>query len=276
MLRSMQVSKTLDKTLDCLSEVEAAFGSQLLNMDFGQKELNAEVCLLLDAARKEQSGIEERLPSLWRELFKKLRKMDTSIPDSERKLATSLVFDCVLVILTCSSDVFYSYELSSCVRDADEQNNPDGCEERINMVLDALEPYEDELTGWIELYMEQTEKEKEDSSDSQSQSPFAKFVMISDKVDEILRCLHQLVGSQSTPKDQLAPIKAAIEYKPRLISDDVTVQDINDEFKLSISAGTFGNWIRGHHGTQYDDEYLTVYKELFDDQIMHKNVNSGL
>lgn len=272
----MQASKPIGSSLDCLSEVEAAFGSQLLNMDFGQRELNAEVCLLLDAVRKEQSCIEEKLPSLWRELFKKLRKRDSSIPDSERKLATSLVFDSVLVILSCSNDVFYSYELASCIRDADEQNNPDGCEERINMVLDALEPYEDELMGWIELFMEQTEIENENTCDEQLQSPFAKFVMISDKVDEILKCLHQLVGSQSTPKEQLAPIKAAIEYKPRLISDDVTVQDINDEFKLSISAGTFGNWIRGHHGTAYDAEDLKVYKEIFDDQIMHKNVNSGL
>lgn len=272
----MQANKPIESSLNCLAEVEAAFGSQLLNMDFGQRELNAEVCLLLDAVRKEQSCIEEKFPSLWRELFKKLRKKDSSIPDSERKLATSLVFDCVLVILSCSKDVFYSYELASCVRDADEQNNPDGCEERITMVLDALEPYEDELTGWIELFMEQTEIENEDTCDDQSQSPFAKFVMISDKVDEILKCLHQLVGSQSTPKDQLAPIKAAIEYKPRLISDDVTVKDINDEFNLSISAGTFGNWIRGHHGTQYDDEDLKVYKEIFDNQIMHKNVNSGL
>ena len=272
----MQERKSIESSLDCLSEVETIFGSQLLNMDFGQIELNTEVCLLLDAVRKEQSCIEEKLPSLWRELFKKLRKRDSSIPDSERKLATSLVFDCVLVILSCSKDVFYSYELASCVRDADEQNNPDGCEERITMVLDALEPYEEELTGWIELFMEQTQMEEEDSYEDQSQSPFAKFVMISDKVDEILKCLHQLVGSQSTPKDQLTPIKAAIEYKPRLISDDVTVKDFNDEFNLSISAGTFGNWIRGHHGTQYDDEDLKVYKEIFDDQIMHKNVNSGL
>lgn len=272
----MQASNPIDSSLDCLSEVEAAFGSQLLNMDFGQRELNAEVCLLLDTLRQNPSGVEEKLPNLWRDLFKKLRKKDATTPDAERKLATSLVFDCVFVLLACSTDVFYCYELASCVRDADEQNNPNECEERIKQVLDALEPYEEEMTGWIELYMELKESDKEEIHEEQSSSPFVKFVMISDKVDEIVRCLHQLVGSQSTPKEQLAPIKAAIEYKPRLISDDVTVKDINDEFNLSISAGTFGNWIRGHHGTQYDDEDLKVYKEIFDDQIMHKNVNSGL
>lgn len=155
----MQASKPITSSLDCLSDVEAAFGSQLLNMDFGQRELNTEVCLLLDAVRKEQSSIEEKLPSLWRELFKKLRKRDSSIPDSERKLATSLVFDSVFVLLACSNDVFYSYELATYVHDADEQNNPDGCEERIRRVLEALEPHEEELTGWIERHLAMTPSE---------------------------------------------------------------------------------------------------------------------
>lgn len=273
----MQASKPIGSSLDCLSEVEAAFGSQLLNMDFGQRELNAEVCLLLDAVRKEQSSIEEKLPSLWRELFKKLRKRDSSIPDSERKLATSLVFDSVLVILSCSNDVFYSYELASCIRDADEQNNPDGCEERINMVLDALEPYEDELMGWIELFMTETNLEEEGESVDEQIHPLSQYVQLANKAESIIGCLRQLVnGATKQAKKQLAPIKAAIDYSPRLISNDVTYEAIKEEFGIAFSEESFKNWIKSNRGYQYDEEELQPFWEIFDDQIMHKNVNSGL
>lgn len=273
----MQASKPIGSSLDCLSEVEAVFGSQLLNMDFGQRELNAEVCLLLDAVRKEQSCIEEKLPSLWRELFRKLRKRDSSIPDSERKLATSLVFGSAAVILSCSKDVFYSFELASCVHDADEQNNPDGCEERISMVLDALEPYEDELTGWIELFMAETDLEAEGEIVDLQMHPLSQYVQLADKAESFIGCLRQLVnGATKQAKKQLAPIKAAIDYSPRLISNDVTYEVIKEEFGIAFSEESFKNWIKGNRGNKYEEDELQPFWEIFDDQIMHKNVNSGL
>lgn len=121
------------------------------------------------------------------------------------------------------------------------------------------------------------DKGSEDNSTNPKnvESPLTQYVMLADKVDTIMVCLRRLVGSQSTPKEQLAPIKSAMEYSPRLLSNDITLDAINNEFGLNISDATFGNWIRGHRGYKYDENEFTVYWTIFDDQIMAKNVKSN-
>lgn len=267
----MQANKSQEITLDCLGEVEAVFGSQLLNMDFGPRELNAEVCLLLATLRQDPMGSEERLPNLWRGLFRKLRKQDSSTPDVERKLATSLVFDCACILLSCSRDVFYSSELAQYVRDADEQNNPAACEERIKLVLDALEPYEKELTEWIDQYMTGRIQSKEGGIVDAQSHPIAQYIQLADRTSSIIQCLHQLVnGATPQAKNQLAPIKAAIDYSPRLISNDVTCEVIKEEFGIAFSEDSFKNWIKGNRGNKYEEDELQPFWDIFDDQIMHK------
>lgn len=273
----MHANKPQELITDCLGEVEAVFGSQLLNMDFGPGELNAEVCRLLDTLRQDPSGIEVKLPAVWRELYKRLHKRDRSAPEAELKLATSLVFDCVCVLLMGSCDVFYNYELADYVRDADMQNNPDECVERIQSVLDALEPYAEELTQWIDQYMAGANLGTEGGCADIAEHPISQYVQLADKAESIIQCLHQLVqGATRQAKKQLAPIKAAIDYSPRLISNDVTYEAIREEFGVAFSEDSFKNWIKGNRGNKYEEDELQPFWEIFDDQIMHKNVNSGL
>lgn len=106
--------------------------------------------------------------------------------------------------------------------------------------------------------------------------PLWKYIVLNEKGQIIIECLTSLVKSRTHPKDQLAPIKAAMEYKPMLLSQDITIESINNEFGLQISQDTFNNWIKGYHNCKYDDSELEVFKENFDYQIMGKNVNSGL
>lgn len=250
-------------------QIENVFGPQLLNIEFGHEELEEEVCLLLDKIRCEQADVEDQLPAIWRELHKKLRKKDPSVSDEERKLAVSLVFDCAIVLLSNSNDTFYNFEITSCLHDADAENNEIDCDNRIRKVLDVMESFADEVSLWVDNYMEQTSG-NEQTPELEDKSPLDQYILLFSRKADILTCLHQLVKSQITPKDQLAPIKAAMEYKPKMLADTITVDVINQEFGLNISEDTFKNWIKGNRGYQYTQDEILSYHEIFDDQIMHK------
>ena len=72
------------------------------------------------------------------------------------------------------------------------------------------------------------------------------------------------------------PLEQASENSPRLISNDVTYEAIREEFGVAFSEDSFKNWIKGNRGNKYEEDELQPFWEIFDDQIMHKNVNSGL
>lgn len=107
-------------------------------------------------------------------------------------------------------------------------------------------------------------------------SAFSQYIMLTKEVDIIIKCLHQLVDSQNSPKNQLAPIKAAIEYNPHLINSNLPLAVFNSEFNLNIAKSTYGNWIRGHHGSKYREDELKVYWDIFKHEITPQIVKSAL
>lgn len=274
----MQNANTSDNILtSCLEAVENAFGSQLLNLELGQEELKKMVTSLLDTIRQQQADVEKDLSALWRKQYQEIRKKDISVADTERMLATSLVFGCAIVFLSCHSDAFYNYEVASYLREADAQNNVVGNEGRLRTLVDVIEPYEEALACWIEDYMKVTAADDNQTAQNNLQaSAFSQYIMLTKEVDIIIKCLHQLVDSQNSPKNQLAPIKAAIEYKPHLINSNLPLEVFNSEFNLDIAKSTYGNWIRGHHGSTYREDELKVYWDIFKHEITPQNVKSAL
>lgn len=91
--------------------------------------------------------------------------------------------------------------------------------------------------------------------------PLAPYIRRGDKVDIILDWLHRAIMVQKSPKEQLAPIKAAMECRPQAVNRSLTFDVFNLEFGLTVSEGTWDNWINGHHGCKFDDSELNDYEE---------------
>lgn len=91
--------------------------------------------------------------------------------------------------------------------------------------------------------------------------PLAPYIRRGDKVDIILDWLRRAIMVQSTPKEQLAPIKAAMECHPQAVNRSLTFDVFNQEFGLTVSESSWDNWIKGHHGTKYADSELNDYEE---------------
>lgn len=95
--------------------------------------------------------------------------------------------------------------------------------------------------------------------------PMAAYIMQPKKAEEVIEEMRHLVSAQSqnSPKDLLAPLKAAMECKPRAVMQNVPLDAFNREFMTSVSEESFKNWIRGNRNTLYEDAYLDDYIEVF-------------
>jgi len=94
---------------------------------------------------------------------------------------------------------------------------------------------------------------------SEKEHPLSPFIRRSDKVDTILDWLHRAIMGQQQAKDQIAPIKAAMDCKPQAVNSTLPFDVFNSEFQLEVSEGTWNNWIKGHHKAKYADGELDCY-----------------
>lgn len=94
--------------------------------------------------------------------------------------------------------------------------------------------------------------------------PLTPYIRRGDKVTILLDWLHRAVDVQSQPKEQLAPIKAAMECRPQAISYTLPREVFNREFNLNISDDSWKDWIKSYHNKTYihdDVDELKMYKE---------------
>lgn len=102
--------------------------------------------------------------------------------------------------------------------------------------------------------------------------PIANYIRRGDKVDVIIDWLHRAINGQQTPKEQIAPIKAAMECKPKAVNDTLPFDVFNQEFGLTISKDTWENWTRSYHSRIYTEDELKDYKDELQ-EIMNQNCN---
>lgn len=268
----MQRSKRTNLLLeleDFISNLENNFCPNLLNLGFSKKEIAEEVYSLLEYIRMEQPDKSEILASYWRKLYIENRMRDNSVKNEELSFATTLIFEIALVILASSENPIYTYEVTDYVLEAIQANDKNFQDKDIVEITNYLEPFEEKLTLWIDNVMNLPEEENVSLPEvyTQSDSPFAKYICLYSITEIIINCLHRLIESQTEPKEQLAPLKAAMEYSPKLVMHNVPVSVFNEEFKLSIAETTYNNWIKGHHGFSYKEGELSAYKEIFQFEI---------
>ena len=138
-------------------QIEIAYGASMLNLDFDANSFADQVSGLFALIRDLQSDCEQSVSQYWRKTYQHLRSLDKSVPETELKLATSLVFDYCIVLLACSKDAFYNFEMAEVLRSVEEQNNPEALDERIERLIVLAEPHEQELSAWIDDFMEMGE-----------------------------------------------------------------------------------------------------------------------
>lgn len=94
-----------------------------------------------------------------------------------------------------------------------------------------------------------------------SMHPLVSYICRGDKVKEVLDWLHRHIIGQKTAKQQIAPIKAAMECKPKAVNDTLPVEVFNQEFGLTIAKDTWENWTRSYHSRVYTEGDLKDYKD---------------
>lgn len=98
-----------------------------------------------------------------------------------------------------------------------------------------------------------------DLGDFMAEHPIASYVMDPSKIKEIVDWLHQNVKAGNKPKEQLAPIKAALDCKPKALNPNLTFEVVKQEFGLTMSQESYKNWINGNRGYDYDNSELEDY-----------------
>lgn len=124
--------------------------------------------------------------------------------------------------------------------------------------------------------IEQDITEENEATDDREQydsalHPMAVYVKRADKAEGIIECMRHFVNGQSSslPKDLLAPLKAAIDCKPRAVLTSVTLDAYNREFSLDIKEETFKSWIKGNRGTRYEEDDLRDFMDEYE-RIMNE------
>lgn len=96
--------------------------------------------------------------------------------------------------------------------------------------------------------------------------PMAEYIMREDKVRAVTDWLRRSIVGQPTPKAQLAPLKAAMECRPRAVNSTLPCSVFNKQFGLNVSEVTYKNWILGYHQFKYDaselEDYIAELEEI--------------
>lgn len=96
--------------------------------------------------------------------------------------------------------------------------------------------------------------------------PMAEYIMREEKVVAVIDWLRRSIVGQPTPKAQLAPLKAAMECRPRAVNSTLPCGVFNKQFGLNVSEITYKNWILGYHQFKYDaselEDYIAELEEI--------------
>lgn len=82
--------------------------------------------------------------------------------------------------------------------------------------------------------------------------------------EKVVTWLARNMFGQNTPKDLLAPLKAAMECTPKVINMNLPVELFNKTFNVQIAPDTYRNWIRGYSNRNYSEKEL---QPLIDDLL---------
>lgn len=129
----------------------------------------------------------------------------------------------------------------------------------------------DELFLEISL-LDHFQKKLDEYIQYNKEHPIAEYIRRGDKVEVIIDWLHRAIKGKTSPKEQIAPIKAAMNCKPQAVNETLPFDVFIQEFKLSMSKDTWENWTRGYHSCVYTENDLKDYiAEL--QAIMNQNCN---
>lgn len=97
--------------------------------------------------------------------------------------------------------------------------------------------------------------------------PLAQYVYVSSRAQAVIGWLKQEVNTEAKAKEQLAPIRAAMDYP--VIRKDAPFEALKRELGLTVSEDSFKNWVKGSRPKEffYEAADLSGYNDQIRDLI---------
>lgn len=95
--------------------------------------------------------------------------------------------------------------------------------------------------------------------------PLAPYVYVATKAKAVISWLQNEVNTEAKAKEQLAPIRAAIDYS--VIRKDAPYETVKKELGLTVSEDSFKNWVKGSRPKEffYEAADLSGYNDQIRD-----------
>lgn len=95
--------------------------------------------------------------------------------------------------------------------------------------------------------------------------PLAQYVYVSNRAKTVIGWLKQEVNTEAKAKEQLAPIRAAMDYP--VIRKDAPFEALKRELGLTVSEDSFKNWVKGSRPKEffYEAADLSGYNDQIRD-----------
>ena len=99
--------------------------------------------------------------------------------------------------------------------------------------------------------------------------PLAAYVFQANKAKEVISWLKKEINTAVKAKEQLAPVRAAIDYP--LIKKEAPFEIVRNELGLTVSEDSYRNWVKGVRPNDYayEADDLTGYLEQIRDFMPH-------
>lgn len=128
------------------------FDDRLQGYCLWPEEIFNEVACILDEVKEQGDEYIPEIENLWKVIYSRFRKEDTSVPAEELKLAVSIILDIVSVTLKLSKDSVHQY-MGLQVLGVISHNNKEEWEQVLVDLSKQINYLSDELGGWINRFM---------------------------------------------------------------------------------------------------------------------------
>lgn len=130
----------------------------------------------------------------------------------------------------------------------------------------------DETQQLLDVFDDDVVKDAKDGADDNEDvlayarlHPLAPYVYLGNKAKAVITWLKNEVNTEAKAREQLAPIRAAIDYS--VIRKDAQFETFKKELGLTVSEESFKNWVRGSRPKEfvYEDTELSGYYDQIRD-----------
>ena len=136
------------RVADCTCHL---FDTQLQNTTFWPEELFVWAAVILDDVKENGDQYMTHIDDLWKEHYSRLRVLDNSVSDEERKLAVSIILYVPVLMLLTSNDSVHRYMAQQMMHSV--SLNYEDWENTFNQLFKACQKMMPKVGEWLNDFM---------------------------------------------------------------------------------------------------------------------------